>query len=512
MMTAPAAPLRPAPSDSLPPIGGRLFTFYRIAWWTLFALAFAAVGLALFDPDVHPLILTLRLVKSLVLMSVSAILFRRRKEDPVAAMLGLSFLLWTISSSVDFAGSDGAIWPLLLDRCRFLLFAFALLLFPDGHWQPRWTRFVGAVILLVFAVGLAEAAGLLATAFYLPLAIGCVVLAIAALLVRYRLLSSDIARQQLKWVALGLVIGIGLILSARAGAAITAGSAMPMAARILLEGLFQAGIVVLALGFLTSLLRFRLYDAEAAISRSAAYAALTLSLVATFAASEAIIQGLGQRYFGPSFGELSGGIAAACAAMLLTPLHGKLSNWAEQYFQRDLAGLRTDLPGLLAALSGGGSLARFSSSVLPHIEEAMHASRSGLLVDGRLVAIRGVSKDQTARWIRTWSEPAATELFDTSEDDLFPLRMALRCPLGRIRAWLLLGPRPDGSLHGQDEIEALQAIAANFERALLAVADRQAAQTGERRLRRNFVTALRTIEKRVSSIEHGGNCSEHRKH
>jgi hypothetical protein len=69
---------------------------------------------------------------------------------------------------------------------------------------------------------------------YLPLAIGCVLLALAMPLARYRS-QPVIAQQQLKWVTLGLVIGIGLILSARAGAAITPQSSMSMVGNVLLE-------------------------------------------------------------------------------------------------------------------------------------------------------------------------------------------------------------------------------------------------------------------------------------
>lgn len=458
--------------SSLPPLGGRLFAAYRIAWFAFFALAIAAAAYALSVPTSHPMILGLRLAKSIVLIAVSAILFRRRRTDPVAAMLGLSFLLWTTSSSFDFAGMD-QVWPNLIDRCRFLLFAFALLLFPDGHWFPRWTPAVAAAILVVFLIGIFEALGLLPTQAYLPLAIGCVLLTVMALLSRYRSQSSVTAKQQLKWVALGLVAGIALILAARAGAAIGAQMGMPMAGAILLEGLFQVGIVVIALGFLTSLLRYRLYDAETAISRSAAYAGLTLALVAIFAASESIIQAIGERYFGPDIGDLSGGFAAAIAAVLLTPLHNRISNWAEMHFQSDLNGLKTELPDLLATLSGSSSVAEIGSAALPRIEDAIHASRIALLVDGRLVAFRGLSKSAVQYWLGRWKVPTIADLFDQDDDREFPVRMALQCPLGKIRGWLLLGARPDGSLYGTDDLEALAAIAPSLRQTVISVAERE---------------------------------------
>ena len=130
------------------------------------------------------------------------------------------------------------------------------------------------------------------------MATGCVLFSILALIVRFRATASSTQKQQLKWVALGLVVGISLVLSARGGTAIAARMVMPFAGTVALEAVFQLGIVAIALGFLMALLRYRLYDAEAVASRSAVYAVLTLSLVATFAACEALIELLSQSYFG----------------------------------------------------------------------------------------------------------------------------------------------------------------------------------------------------------------------
>ena len=94
---------------------------------------------------------------------------------------------------------------------------------------------------------------------------------------------------------------------------------------ILWEALFQLGIIIVALGFLVSLLRYRLFDAETVISRSAVYAALTIALVATFGGTEAAIQNLGQEYLGMNIGGISGAMAAAVAAVLLSPLHGRIT-------------------------------------------------------------------------------------------------------------------------------------------------------------------------------------------
>jgi hypothetical protein len=489
----------PAGTTGLPPLGGRLLAAYRLAWWLLLFAALGTVGWSLIEPSTSPEILGLRLSKSAVLVAVATILFRRRGRDPVAAMLSLAFFLWTISSNIDFAAAS--MWAALVDRCRFLLFALALLLFPDGEWRPGWTWPTALIIVATFVLGVAEAVGLITSGVYLPVAIGCVLTALATLLARYRSSEAGVQKQQLKWVTLGLVAGIALILSARAGAQLTAGVAMPMMGAVAIEGLFQLGIIVLALGFLISLLRYRLYDAEAAISRSAVYAGLTLALVATFAASEAIIQSLGQRYFGPGIGDLSGGIAAAIAAVLLTPLHSRISAWAEQRFQHDLAAVKRELPDLLIALSAGASVKRLAATVLPTIERAVQATRMALLVDNRLVATQGINLAAARKMLKGWRPPTTPEMIGRHDDEAFPLHMALRCPLGSVRGWLLLGPRPDGSFYGKDDIEALAAIAPPLQRTLVLVAEREVQLARQQSVIKGLNRSMALLSRRLDRVE-----------
>ena len=496
----PSMPVQlPAGIQSLPPLGGRLFLVYRLGWWALVAAATATLVLPWIDPVAPAGILLLRAAKAVVLIAVSAILYRRRRKDPVAAMLAIAFLLWTISSSVEFTASG--MLPALIDRLRFLFFALALLLFPDGDWRPRWTLLAAGAIVATFLMGVAEATGISPTHAFLPVAIGCVLAALVAMAARYRAIEDGVPRQQLKWVILGLVSGIALILTARAGAALTSGIAMPTIGTTLLEGLFQLGIVILALGFLTSLLRYRLYDAEAAISRSAVYAALTLALVGTFAASEAVIELLGQRFFGMAIGNVSGAVAAAIAAMMLTPLHGRISNWAEGHFQHDLMALKQELPDLLAVLSSGASVKQLAGAVLPQVGEAVHATRMALIVDGRLVAADEISLASARRLLGRWAPPATVAADDRDVDSPFPLRIPLRCPLGSVRAWLLLGPRPDGSFYGKDDIEALTEIAAPLQRSLLLVVERQAERSRALSRQRSIVRAIEQLGSRLDAIE-----------
>lgn len=483
-------------TGSLPPLSGGLLASYLVAWFALAVTAVALTGWSIVEPAAPIPILALRLAKAAILISVSAILLKRRRTDPVAALLALAFLLWTITSGFDFTRSTMS-FPILLDRVRFLLFACALLLFPSADWRPAWTRHVALASVAVCVLGIAESLGLVSTRLFLPLAISCVLAAIAALILRFRTTSTQTEKQQLKWVALGLVIGVGLILAARTGAALAPPAGRAGIHPVALESMFQLGVIVVALGFFVSLLRYRLFDAEAAITQSAAYAALTLTLVGTFAGSEALIEALGQRYFGEGIGDVSAGIAAAIAAVLITPLHDRTLKWAERHFERDLAELKEQLPELIAELAAGSSTSALAGAILPKIQDAVHATRAAVLIGGRVVAVRGADR----RAVRTWlkqarSDPAGLFARDLG-DELFPVRMLLRCPFGTVRGQLLLGPRPDGSLYGAHELAALGVVAPALRQGLFSTKRRDDEKAREGR---QFQALQRKVEELSDSL------------
>lgn len=499
-------PPRADQQRSLAQLGRGLLCTYRVAWAVLVTASLVVLGLSLIESSAHSLIVAVRLLKGAIAVAIAVILLRRRPRDPVAALLCLALLIWTITSSFDFTSVPQL--ALFLDRFRFLLFALALLLFPDCTWRPAWTRKVAAATILVFVLGVAETLGLLPTRLFLPLAIACVVGAVSSLVARFRMADTIMLRQQLRWVALGLVSGISLILLARLGHELS--SALPRARELALlwEAMFQLGIVAVALGFLVSLLRYRLFDAEAAISRSAGYAVLTVALVATFAGTEALIERLGQAYLGMEVGDISAAMAAALAAVLLNPLHSRISEWAEEWFQRDLVQLKRDLPALVSDLAISASTRDLGAAILPLVNRALHATRSALLLDDRVVAASGIGEDQARQW---WEDRRRHEAFPDSrriDDALFPVRVAPRDCVHRGTAWLALGPRPDSTLIGSDEMEVLSSVLPAVRHALALTVTRDSQKAQLMRALRDTRRRIDEIQDRVKSLELGHNAVE----
>lgn len=402
------------------------------------------------------------------------LLFRRRPRDPVAALIAMGAVLGAL-------GGVGlhALWPsasILVDVILAYIFNASLMLglltFPDGWFRPRWSRSLAmlsapmvliSVCLIRYSITLSGL--LLASAINGILLIAL----IAAIVGRYRATPPGTARQQIKLAIFGFVVGIFLILVGFFCNAMASGVVNERARVWWLLGaeiVFGFGSMALFGGLLFSLLRYRLYDADTAISRSVAYGALTLVLLAIFAGSENMIEILGQEYFGKSLGTLAGGIGAAVAAVMIVPLHHRIEHWAEKHFQKQLIELRHGLPLLVGDLREMAGLEGIAAAVLDAVAHGVRANWVTLLVGGDLIEARGIAPSEVEAWRASWTSAAHDGLDSARGDPLFPLRVPLDAHGHDRVGWLLLGPRPDGSFYGKDEREALAEIAGPVARAL----------------------------------------------
>ena len=448
-----------------------------------------------------------RTLDARIVMAGAVLLFRRRASDPVAALLSLG-LLAVPANDIAFLFADPTLVSFLdsaLDMIPMACILLGMTVFPGGRFEPRWT-------LLIFPAIAAWALLLLAGGGWsVPLALAAVLpglaIAVGSLIRRYVGMPPGPPRQQVKWVMLGFaaflacgMLQIGLIFLAGATEDTHAHVAVFVADSVLhvLQGVSIVG------GLLVSLLRHRLYDADAAISRSAVYAVLTVTLIAVFAASETLIQSLGQQWFGAGAGVAGGAFAAALAALLLVPLHQRLSRWAERRFQRDLAKLHAELPLLLAEARNSADPREFADNALSLVIRGVHARHGAILLaeDGKLALAHAEGID-TAGLARRLAEelpdhPAPRAI--RSDDPVLPLRLPLVTRSGAHTGWIALGPHPDGSFYGKEDRKALEELARPLARAIeLAVerARRDAAHDAERR---TLTDRLAQLEQQLAQV------------
>src|ERR1039458_4925870 len=179
-----------------------------------------------------------------------------------------------------------------------------IMLFPDGGLPPgfwRWVWWASSAVLALFLAALAVATigviaghhirldafdGLTAidratgwfavvqTVFGLVgvlVMVGCV----ARQLVNWRRSSGE-RRQQMKWLASGVVVGVGCLVVGLA----TGGSTAP--AELVLSGVATAGVAALPLSMGVAILKYRLYDIDRILSRTVAYAIITGVLLGVY--------------------------------------------------------------------------------------------------------------------------------------------------------------------------------------------------------------------------------------
>jgi hypothetical protein len=504
--------------EQLPELQGRGLAAFKALWWVMLALSLVALTIGQwravpgrsageFGDGGAAITLAASTLDALIVMAGAILLFWRRPSDPVAALLSFGLLAVPANDIAAFAPN-----PMLhaaldngLDAVPMVCILLGMTVFPRGRFRPRWTLLIfpamAAWAFLLFAGG--ELSMLVGLLLILP----ALVITVGSLIWRYVRMEPGTSRQQVKWVMLGfaaffacgmiefaLLFADGLVTGERAHFAIfVAGNLLsPM------EGACIVG------GLLVSLLRYRLYDADAAISRSALYAGLTVALFGVFAASETLIQALSQKWLGAGTGAVGGALAAALAASLLVPLHHRLNDWAKQRFQRDLTRLRAKLPEVLMALRDSSDPDELAEDALELAMRGVRASRGAILLEdrGRLVLTHGEGIDEPDLAGRLAGElpgePAHGVL--RADDDALPLRLPLISPDGRTAGWLALGPHPDGSFFGRDDRRALEELAPPLARALAVAVERSRREREREAERLTLTDRLAQLESALAQM------------
>ncbi|HSQ95529.1 MAG TPA: hypothetical protein VLM18_05445 [Croceibacterium sp.] len=401
---------------------------------------------------------------SVMFLGGSALLFARRAREPVVALLTLGLLVGNAQLATFWSGNGALIDSAFRFDFETLLMGIALTVFPSGRFEPRWTTLlIAGIVLFVAANPLLDDGAKLAGVVFIGLGV------VASNIVRYRRRSAAVERQQVKWATLGIAIAVFLLLVSNGVTyvgQITPTSSVAMALSVGSRVLDVLASTSLVGGLLVSLLRFRLYDADTALSRSATFGALAVGLIAIFAGTEKLLELLAEEYWGERLGVAPGAIAAGIAAALIPPMHHRLNRWAERRFQGPLLDLRRQLPEKLGDWRETATPHELAEAALGRIMDALHTSSGAIVArgaDGQRLATQGLALGDVESWLA--AHPGAMTELDR-EDALLPLRLNLGLLPGGATAWLLLGPRPDGTMPGKDERDAAAAIADPLARAL----------------------------------------------
>jgi hypothetical protein len=408
------------------------------------------------------------------LLFAAWILHRRKREDLISSILSLAVLL-TIGSeqpSATFLGYVARIpvsWHRHIYDLGNICLLAAILLFPFGQLRPRIVvPFLVMLPILFFLHG----------NFYRMNFVVFMIAGVMTLLVRLRRTPPSAARQQIKWALFGFS-GYSMFLSVSLACDMLKLTVHSFGAQLSLEILagltFGVAFLSLLLGLLIALMRFRLYDAEVVISRSANVALITLGVAAVFAATADALKQLVYNYYGNSSSEGPVIFAAALSTVLVNPIQERITRWSQRRFQHNLMILRDELPDSVRDLRETGDLGELIDDVLARIMKGVMTTHAAAIIDQGVFRTRGVSKEKVEEWRDQTPEWDCADEICRSDDRLFPLRLPLRRGEGEeATGFLLIGPRPDGSVPSKDEQKALREVAEPIARGVRNVVKRVA--------------------------------------
>lgn len=223
--------------------------------------------------------LSLFVLVACVWFGVALVILWRKSDEGMALLVALMLMLQGTNTVATPLQSVPSFWQfpsLLLSYAGFLFVFLALLLFPDGHFRPRWTNW----LFIVWAVALSFGYFINFPEPLLPLFILLWASLLLGLLIlqiyRYRRVSTPVQRQQTKWV----VLGVGVVLLFEIANALlivifpSLNQSESLSTLLLGYGTFITPILIpLSIGL--AILRYRLWDVDTLINKALVYGLLT---------------------------------------------------------------------------------------------------------------------------------------------------------------------------------------------------------------------------------------------
>lgn len=323
-----------------------------------------------------------------VFVAAAVVIYWRRRGDGMAWLASLALFTWPIlvfwgglEQSYHWRDAYGQLWgPRLywgntaLRSLGALLFFLLLYLFPDGRLPVRWglpglalavvlSLALAAEPLLIWDGRLAHVSGNYGIDFLLPLMLS-LIFGAAVQIARYRSTRNEVHRQQIKWIAFAFTAFVTVwMLTALIGTVLMDGVLGPDSATwdwFDLIGLHAEWLALLMLpvALATSVLRYRLWNAEPLLIRSLLYGALAVFVVVAYVL---LVGGLGALVNGQ--GQALPPLVSLLATGLIAVLFNPMRVWLQRTVNRLFYGMREEPYQVVEALSqrlarGGESMLR----------------------------------------------------------------------------------------------------------------------------------------------------------
>jgi hypothetical protein len=317
--------------------------------------------------------------------ATGVLIFWRRSEDRAALYASFAMMM------LPFAFADvtlqtlpaGWLWliPVLTSFGNASLLSCAYV-FPDGHFVPRWTRWLTLALFGYWTVvAIFPSWQVDRSRLSLALFVVFSVSALVAQLYRYYYVSTPRQRQQTKWVLFGVLIAVTSNIVPRllyffVLAPHLRGSPLAFALEI---NLIMYPLLVLPITVGIAILSSHLWDIDVIINRTLVYGALTTTLALIYLVlvftMQILLQGILRRTINSDIAIISSTLAIA---VLFQPLRYHLQQVIDRHFYRRKYDAARTLAALSATLRNEVDLSQLREQLQAVVDETMQPTHVSL--------------------------------------------------------------------------------------------------------------------------------------
>jgi hypothetical protein len=338
---------------------------------------FYAAGLSLVGYAAY--VGTIEVLFALVYVVVAALIFWRRSSTRMG--LVTSLFLVTFGATIDPSNPLVSTRPLLLflvgllQVIGWLGLGLFLCLFPNGRFVPRWA---GIAVVVAGVLILVSTAPIFPPNAYLPLLFGFLVLTLIAQIYRYRSVSTQIQRQQTKWVVFGTSLAILGLLGLNVLIEIFSLPQTPNGYGFLLgDTLYLLFPTLIPLSIGMAILRTKLWDIDVVINRTLVYGTLTAILALVYFGLIFALQYLLRGIINQN-NDVALVISTLAIAALFQPMRHRIQRIIDRRFYRRKYDAAKTVEAFSAALRNELDLQQVREQLLTVVEETMQPAHVSL--------------------------------------------------------------------------------------------------------------------------------------
>jgi hypothetical protein len=320
----------------------------------------------------------------LLCLTLATVLFLRKSEDWMIMLVSSYLLVYGIVLCGPLQGAEDFYpgWPSLAEFVvQPLLFTMPtvtlFVLFPDGRFVPRWTRW-----LLVLSIPVAVAI-FYVPYFYSAALLGVIVAgAMYSQIHRYRYVSTPPQRQQTKWVVFGVLLWVLLmgILFVPYSIELNLPAGSPLPWWTLVGGIgWWLTLTILPLSLSIAVLRYRLYEIDLIINRTLVYGSLTAMLALVYFGGVATTQAIFRTITGhEEQPQLAIVVSTLLIAALFNPLRRRIQSFIDRRFYRSKYDARKTLEAFSVKLRNETDLEALNNDLVGVVRETMQPEHVSL--------------------------------------------------------------------------------------------------------------------------------------